>query len=172
VADLLPDDQRRWVRVARAVLADIESGKLKPGDQIPHGQAMAAAFGVSLGVVQRAVWELVDHDVIWCVRGTGCFVSYVSRCKGGNPADAGPRAAESREAVPPGPGRAGDAVTIPASTEAPVQPAPRGSLPADAPRFLTVDECAAQARVTKATIYRLLDEGVIEGKTQFPLIAG
>jgi DNA-binding transcriptional MocR family regulator len=59
-----PDDPRAWVRIARAVLADIHAGKLQPGDRLPAITTMAAQFGVSPGTVSRAGRELTDGGIL------------------------------------------------------------------------------------------------------------
>jgi len=127
-----PDDQRAWVRIARAVLADIHAGKLQPGDRLPALPTIAARFGVSPGTASRAARELITSGIL--ARNPGGPL----RVAPGAPARCGP-------------GNAGP--------QAPGTTAPPGT---DAPRLMTVAECAGQARLSPVTIYRMISAGTIE----------
>jgi DNA-binding GntR family transcriptional regulator len=69
-------DPRAWGKVARGIFSDVSEGKLQPGEQLPPSPVVAAAYGVSTGVVRRAFQGLAEAGVIrqvsgrgWCVRG-------------------------------------------------------------------------------------------------------
>jgi len=61
--------------VSDALLADIESGRLQPGDRLPSEDQLASDLGYSLGTVQRALRQLADLEVVKRVHGSGTFVS-------------------------------------------------------------------------------------------------
>ena len=134
-----PDDPRAWVRVARALLADIEDGTLKPGDQLPGGiTGQGVRFGVNMGTISKACHVLMAAGLMTCKRG------HPFRVASDPP---GPRA------EPPAP----LAERTPAAPQPPAAPEPA---PRDA-QFLTVLECATQARVARMTIYRLIHNGTV-----------
>jgi excisionase family DNA binding protein len=117
----LPDDQRRWVQVARALSADIDEGKIGPGERLPARHVLAARFGTSITTVTRALDELARDGVLRYGSSQGSVLA------AGYQARPGSQDAASK-----------------------------------APGFLTVAECARQARLSKMTIYRLVSEGIVE----------
>jgi GntR family transcriptional regulator len=54
---------------------EIESGKWRPGEQIPTESRLAEDFGVSKITVRQALQELVDLGYIRREHGRGTFVS-------------------------------------------------------------------------------------------------
>jgi hypothetical protein len=66
-----PADPRAWVRIARAILSDIQAGKLQPGDSRPASAAIAADSGVSTAPVSRALRELTWAGILSRNRGHG-----------------------------------------------------------------------------------------------------
>jgi DNA-binding transcriptional MocR family regulator len=95
-----PDDQRAWVRTARAVLADIQAGKLRPGDRLP-AVTIAARFGVSLATARRAARELTTTGILARSPGGPLRVPLDAPWRTG-PCDPGPQALGT--VVPPAPG--------------------------------------------------------------------
>ena len=61
--------------VMRALLAPIEAGRCAPGDPLPSETELAAAFGVSIGTVRRAVDDLVADHILVRRQGRGTFVA-------------------------------------------------------------------------------------------------
>lgn len=68
----LPDE------IARSISEAIDTGQLKPGDQLPTEQSLSAQFGVARTVVREAVSLLKYDGVIASRQGVGAFVSDVS----------------------------------------------------------------------------------------------
>lgn len=63
-------------RVAkRALLQAIESGACPPGDTLPSESELAAAFGISIGTLRKAVDELVAEHILVRRQGRGTFVA-------------------------------------------------------------------------------------------------
>jgi GntR family transcriptional regulator len=60
---------------ARALLAAVERGAVAPGAALPSEAELAAAFGVSIGTVRRAVDDLVADHVLVRRQGRGTFVA-------------------------------------------------------------------------------------------------
>jgi GntR family transcriptional regulator len=58
----------------RALLQAIESGAVPPGGALPSETALAAALGVSIGTLRRAVDELVAERILVRRQGRGTFV--------------------------------------------------------------------------------------------------
>ncbi|GAB3341123.1 transcriptional regulator MdrR2 [Bordetella tumulicola] len=53
-----------YQRIAQALTRDIQSGKLKPGDQLPPNRELSALLGVTVGTVSRAFGEVVRARLI------------------------------------------------------------------------------------------------------------
>ena len=62
-------------QVKRELQRQIESGRYTPGDTLPSESAIAAALGVSIGTLRRAVDELVLENVLVRRQGRGTFVA-------------------------------------------------------------------------------------------------
>lgn len=62
-------------QIKRHVLAQIESGVLKPGDVVPSETEMVKEFGVARMTVSRALRELMAEGVLNRVRGSGTYVA-------------------------------------------------------------------------------------------------
>jgi GntR family transcriptional regulator len=62
-------------RVRRALAADLESGKYRPGDQLPTERELAASLGVSLAPVRVALDQLAQTGAVVRRQGKGTFVS-------------------------------------------------------------------------------------------------
>lgn len=77
----VPGERRAWVPVAGAILADIDAGKLRPGDRIPVQAELAARCGVAVETAGRALTELVHAGVI-TRRGTSTGPYYVAADQG------------------------------------------------------------------------------------------
>src|SRR5690606_7098520 len=61
-------------QVMTSLLAEIEAGRLAPGDQLPAEDRLSARFGVSRITVRHALRELADHGYITRRQGRGTFV--------------------------------------------------------------------------------------------------
>jgi GntR family transcriptional regulator len=63
-------------RAARRVLLQaVETGALAPGDALPSEAELAAALGVSIGTLRRAVDDLVAEHILVRRQGRGTFVA-------------------------------------------------------------------------------------------------
>jgi DNA-binding GntR family transcriptional regulator len=75
VLKLDPEDPRPPYRqLADGVRAEIDAGAYAPGTKLPSYDALAEEFGVSLGVVKRAMTQLRDERVIVIRHGQGSYV--------------------------------------------------------------------------------------------------
>ncbi|MEU6778615.1 GntR family transcriptional regulator [Nonomuraea angiospora] len=73
-----PDDAHAMTpgeRVAAGVLADIEAGRFKHGDQLPPELEMQAAYGVGRAAVRSGLERLRRQGLIVTVQGSGSFVA-------------------------------------------------------------------------------------------------
>lgn len=61
--------------VKRALLRAIETGRFGPGSVLPGEPGLAAAFGVSVGTLRRAVDDLVAEHILVRRQGLGTFVA-------------------------------------------------------------------------------------------------
>ena len=61
--------------VVRALLRAIEGGEIAPGQALPSETELAAALGVSIGTLRRAVDELVAEHILTRRQGRGTFVA-------------------------------------------------------------------------------------------------
>ncbi|MGJ7581605.1 FadR/GntR family transcriptional regulator [Variovorax sp. RHLX14] len=62
-------------RLALRLVAQIESGALRPGDRLPTEQQLAVAHGVSRTVVREAVHQLKSKALVTSRQGSGVFVA-------------------------------------------------------------------------------------------------
>lgn len=61
-------------KVAEQIRAEIYAGRLKPGDQLPTEQSLAASFGVSRNVVREAIARLRSDGIVQSRQGLGAFL--------------------------------------------------------------------------------------------------
>ena len=61
--------------VKRALLSAIEAGSYAPGSALPSESELAAAFGVSIGTLRKAVDELAVEHIVVRRQGRGTFVA-------------------------------------------------------------------------------------------------
>jgi len=59
----------------RALLREIESGQLPPGEALPSEALLASALGISVGTLRHAVDELVAEHILVRRQGRGTFVA-------------------------------------------------------------------------------------------------
>lgn len=64
----------KYERVKRRLLAELTSGRLKPGETLPSEQTLAAAHGIARNTVRQALSELERQGWIRRVQGKGTFV--------------------------------------------------------------------------------------------------
>jgi len=62
-------------RISDTIIADIESGTLRVGDQLPSEEKLATHYRVSVGTVQKALARLANSGVVSREHGRGTFVS-------------------------------------------------------------------------------------------------
>jgi DNA-binding FadR family transcriptional regulator len=67
--------RNRTDEVVERIAAEIEGGRLAPGDRLPTEQEMMAAFGVSRTVIREAVSALRAEGVVTSRQGAGVFVA-------------------------------------------------------------------------------------------------
>lgn len=61
--------------VKRALLGAIEAGSYAPGSALPSESELAAAFGVSIGTLRKAVDELAAEHIVVRRQGRGTYVA-------------------------------------------------------------------------------------------------
>ncbi len=54
----------KWKQIAESILADVQTGKLRPGDRLPSDAALALQWGVSRMTAHRAMQELQRQGII------------------------------------------------------------------------------------------------------------
>lgn len=64
VPDLSATSGPMYKRIAQALIHDIRSGKLKPGDQLPPNRQLSSQLGVTVGTVSRAFGEVVRAKLL------------------------------------------------------------------------------------------------------------
>lgn len=63
-----------WRQIADALEAEIASGRLRPGEQLPTEAALAVRFAVNRHTVRRALAALADSGLVRATQGRGTFV--------------------------------------------------------------------------------------------------
>jgi DNA-binding GntR family transcriptional regulator len=70
-----PDDKRSASeQIAAALRGQIASGELGPGDKLPAGAELTAAYGVAKQTVTNALRQLQDEGLVVNRAGRGVFV--------------------------------------------------------------------------------------------------
>ncbi len=69
-----PPPLPKYFVIAKDLMALIESGTLKPNDQLPTEESLCEKYGVSRGTVRQAIQRLDGEGVIRRERGNGTFV--------------------------------------------------------------------------------------------------
>lgn len=64
-----------YQRVIDSLTADIDAGRLKPGEKLPTTERLVAQYGYSPGTIRRAIDALIDAGVLYGHRGVGVFVA-------------------------------------------------------------------------------------------------
>ncbi len=64
-----------WHRIAAALRAEIEAGRLAPGARLPSEAALAARFGVNRHTARHGLDALVREGLIESIQGRGSFVA-------------------------------------------------------------------------------------------------
>src|SRR5262249_6109710 len=72
---LVPPEQRRYVRVARAIREGIAEGVLPVGDRLPAERELCRRFSVSRVTVRRALVELETQGCVKAARTRGWYVT-------------------------------------------------------------------------------------------------
>ncbi|MEU9286763.1 winged helix-turn-helix domain-containing protein [Streptomyces sp. NPDC048275] len=95
------DHRPPYVQVAEYLRRQIQTGVLKPGDQIPPSRELQEKFGIASATVQNAFRMLKNEGLIYGVQGRGSFV----RRPEGEPEQAQDEPAEEGvlESTPPKP---------------------------------------------------------------------
>jgi DNA-binding transcriptional MocR family regulator len=63
-----------YVTIANAIEADVNTGRLKPGDRLPTHRELALALGVSIGTVTRAYAIALRRGIIRGETGRGTYI--------------------------------------------------------------------------------------------------
>jgi GntR family transcriptional regulator/MocR family aminotransferase len=64
-----------FLQIARALTAEIQRGRLRPGDRLPGSRRLAMSIGVHRNTVLAALAELIAEGWIETAAGVGCFVT-------------------------------------------------------------------------------------------------
>lgn len=78
-----------YEQIAHRVLELIETGKLKPGDQLPTNRELAVQLGVNFNTVARAYRVLDQGGVISTQHGRGTYILKPNSHKRGKKKDPG-----------------------------------------------------------------------------------
>ncbi|MEO3748210.1 winged helix-turn-helix domain-containing protein [Plantactinospora sp. B5E13] len=70
----MPEMPDYW-RIADEIIADVRSGRLKPGDKLPSIAELRAQYDVSHGTVQMSYARLEALRVIRRHQGKGIFIT-------------------------------------------------------------------------------------------------
>ncbi|MGW1072315.1 GntR family transcriptional regulator [Streptomyces sp. NPDC002537] len=69
------DQRPPYQQAAEAIRQEIESGRLKPGDQLPSHRELQERFGIANMTARSALRVLRDEALIYTVQGRGSFVT-------------------------------------------------------------------------------------------------
>ena len=71
----LPSEQPLYEQVRARLIEGISKGEWRPGETIPAEKDLAAAFGVAIGTIRKAVDSLVAERALVRRQGKGTFVT-------------------------------------------------------------------------------------------------
>jgi GntR family transcriptional regulator len=72
----------KYMQLHKAILGSVETGLLRPGDQIPPEDLLTTNLGISLGTIRRALAHLAAGGVVTREHGRGTFIASHSRALG------------------------------------------------------------------------------------------
>lgn len=75
----MADTRPRYLQIADSIAASAEAGQIAVGAKLPARKAIAAAEGVSLGTVERAVEVLASWGIAETRQGVGVFITSDTR---------------------------------------------------------------------------------------------
>jgi GntR family transcriptional regulator len=64
-----------YARLKERIIQDVESGQVKPGDQLPSQRELCQKFQMSHMTVRRAIAELIAEGVIHAIPGKGLYAT-------------------------------------------------------------------------------------------------
>ena len=67
-----------WLQLRRYIAGLINTGKIKPGDQLPKIRELAVALSINFNTVNKSYLSLASDGYVNSVRGKGVFVSDVA----------------------------------------------------------------------------------------------
>lgn len=67
--------QARFAKIKAIITEQIETGEIRPGDQVASENELAQRYQVSRMTARRALTELVDEGILMRTQGIGTFVS-------------------------------------------------------------------------------------------------
>ncbi len=70
----MPQALPRYLQLAETLTRDIAAGRLVDGERLPPEREMAAAMGLAVGTVRKALGELVARGMLTRVQGSGNYV--------------------------------------------------------------------------------------------------
>ena len=83
--DITASSDPIYLAIAKAICADVASGRLRPGDRLPTHRALAEALNLSIGTVTRGYAEAVRRGAIRGDTGRGTFVHHAALERPGLP---------------------------------------------------------------------------------------
>lgn len=69
----------KYAQLCEALIAAVNAGVVRPGDQLPPEPDLAALTGLSLGTVRRSLTRLASEGVVSREHGRGTFIANFSR---------------------------------------------------------------------------------------------
>lgn len=75
----MDENKLLYEKIINYLRQEIESKKFKPGDKLPTEKELAERFGVSRITSKRALADLSAEGLIYRVRGSGSYVSYLDK---------------------------------------------------------------------------------------------
>ena len=65
----------KYRQIEEEIIADIKSGKLKPGDKVDSESVLKKKYNVSTITVRKAFTDLINDGYLYGVQGLGTFVA-------------------------------------------------------------------------------------------------
>jgi DNA-binding GntR family transcriptional regulator len=75
----------KYKEVSEAIIVEIKSGDLLPGDKLPTEKELIKTYATSKMTIRKSIDYLREKGIVYSIKGSGAFVAPFSEYKVSNP---------------------------------------------------------------------------------------